>query len=352
MYAAKQNGKGRVERFDPAVEAELIEHFEPTAPVNDEGRAGDLVRARRGSSAPRSRRGARGRPRSASPRGLPADRRPADGLRRRLRGAVALGRGLEQSPPERVVRASAPLRPRHRARGSSSPPGRSSPSRPAGGHPPLHQPSGVRALTSSPAVQAVLPAALTGWSSRSPSTSCVGDDRTRRGPADAAQPWCAHRGRRRGRRLRGPEAGDARGARRHQARPLAGRGIDRGPGQGGARRRARRASPATRGGVCAEGIETSRISRARRARRGLGQGYGLAGPAPPWARVTPAAAEVCARVVHRHARRGAAGAGAERAAGPPAGARHRPALARPPRRRTSTPRSSRSPATSTPIASC
>jgi diguanylate cyclase (GGDEF)-like protein/PAS domain S-box-containing protein len=36
MYAAKRNGKSRTEQFNPAVEAELIEQFERTAPVNDE----------------------------------------------------------------------------------------------------------------------------------------------------------------------------------------------------------------------------------------------------------------------------------------------------------------------------
>jgi EAL domain-containing protein (putative c-di-GMP-specific phosphodiesterase class I) len=36
MYAAKRNGKSRVERFDATADAELVEQFERTAPVNDE----------------------------------------------------------------------------------------------------------------------------------------------------------------------------------------------------------------------------------------------------------------------------------------------------------------------------
>ena len=36
MYTAKHNGKGRVERFDPHVAAELVEQFQPTAPLNEE----------------------------------------------------------------------------------------------------------------------------------------------------------------------------------------------------------------------------------------------------------------------------------------------------------------------------
>ncbi len=36
MYSAKRKGKGHAERFDPAIEADLMEHFEPTAPVNEE----------------------------------------------------------------------------------------------------------------------------------------------------------------------------------------------------------------------------------------------------------------------------------------------------------------------------
>lgn len=36
MYAAKRNGKGRAEQFDPAVAAELVEQLEHTAPVNHE----------------------------------------------------------------------------------------------------------------------------------------------------------------------------------------------------------------------------------------------------------------------------------------------------------------------------
>jgi diguanylate cyclase (GGDEF)-like protein/PAS domain S-box-containing protein len=35
MYAAKHNGKSRAEQFDPAVDAELAEQFERTAPVNE-----------------------------------------------------------------------------------------------------------------------------------------------------------------------------------------------------------------------------------------------------------------------------------------------------------------------------
>jgi diguanylate cyclase (GGDEF)-like protein/PAS domain S-box-containing protein len=36
MYAAKRNGKCRAEQFDAAIEMELVEQFERTAPVNDE----------------------------------------------------------------------------------------------------------------------------------------------------------------------------------------------------------------------------------------------------------------------------------------------------------------------------
>jgi diguanylate cyclase (GGDEF)-like protein/PAS domain S-box-containing protein len=36
MYAAKRNGKARAERFDATADAELVEQFERTAPVNDE----------------------------------------------------------------------------------------------------------------------------------------------------------------------------------------------------------------------------------------------------------------------------------------------------------------------------
>jgi diguanylate cyclase (GGDEF)-like protein/PAS domain S-box-containing protein len=36
MYAAKRNGKGRAEQFNAAVDVELVEQFERTAPVNDE----------------------------------------------------------------------------------------------------------------------------------------------------------------------------------------------------------------------------------------------------------------------------------------------------------------------------
>src|SRR3954462_3084628 len=36
MYAAKRNGKSRAEKFDATADAELVEQFERTAPVNDE----------------------------------------------------------------------------------------------------------------------------------------------------------------------------------------------------------------------------------------------------------------------------------------------------------------------------
>src|SRR3954447_2483744 len=36
MYAAKRNGKSRMEQFDATADAELVEEFERTAPVNDE----------------------------------------------------------------------------------------------------------------------------------------------------------------------------------------------------------------------------------------------------------------------------------------------------------------------------
>src|SRR3954449_124578 len=36
MYAAKRNGKSRIEQFDATADAELVEEFERTAPVNDE----------------------------------------------------------------------------------------------------------------------------------------------------------------------------------------------------------------------------------------------------------------------------------------------------------------------------
>ncbi len=135
MYAAKRNGKSRTEQFDATADAELVEQFESTAPVNDAAeRVTWFVRAEEQRAEIEQR--ARGPRRADRPR-VPADRRPAHRHGRRLRGAVAL-QGLAP-PAERLVRAGASLRARHRA-GDGGRAGAAHRAGAAGRLPPLDQP--------------------------------------------------------------------------------------------------------------------------------------------------------------------------------------------------------------------